>query len=143
VRLPILLALFVTAVAMVALARVRMRRYHETSVRDGLARFSAAFASENLPAELLQQTYSHLVERREAVGDDDVTHFIVSPGHDLRSVYHLDGLDIEDAALLIADRASARLPKSHDLDDMKGRVTTVRDLVLFLAPYFETERVSQ
>jgi hypothetical protein len=54
-------------------------------------------------------------------------------------VYHLDGLDIEDAALVIADRAQARLPKAHDLDAMKGRVSTVRDLVLFLRPYFENE----
>jgi hypothetical protein len=106
-------------------------------VQDGLSQFKASFPGRSVPEALLEQTYAHLVERREAVGEDDKAHFIVSPGHDLRAVYHLDGLDIEDAVLVIADRASARLPRAHDLDDLKGRVATVQDLVEFLVPYFE------
>ena len=138
-RTTILLGLSVLAVGSIYLARLRMRSDRKSFVQDGLSQFKAAFPGEDVPAALLEQTYAHLIERREAVGDDDAGHFIVIPGHDLRTVYHLDGLDIEDAVLLIADRASARLPRAHDLDGLKGRVSTVRDLVEFLVPYFTGE----
>jgi len=139
VNTTILLALAVLAVGAVYLARVRMRSNRRLHERDGLAQFKASFPGRGIPDELLEQTYAHLVERREAVGDDADEHFIVAPGHDLRTVYHLDGLDIEDAVLLISDRAGARLPKAHDLDDLKGHVKTVQDLVQFLEPYFQRE----
>ncbi len=137
-RATIILSLLVMAAGAIQLARLRVQSDRKSYVRDGLAQFMAAFQGREIPAALLERTYAHLIERREAVGEDDASHFIVTPGHNLRSVYHLDGLDIEDAALVIADRAGARLPKAHDLDEMKGRVNTVEDLVVFLEPYFET-----
>ncbi len=138
-RTTILLALVVLAVGSIYLARVRMRADRRSHVRDGLAQFIASFPGRDFPEELLRQTYEHLVGRREAVGEYNDAHFIVVPGHDLRSVYHLDGLDIEDAVLVIADRAGARLPRANDLDDLKGHVETVQDLVEFLEPYFQSE----
>jgi len=141
VNTTILLALTVLAVGSIYLARVRMRSNRQLHERDGLSQFKASFPGRSIPEGLLEQTYAHLVERREAVGDDKDEHFIVAPGHDLRTVYHLDGLDIEDAVLLIADRAGARLPKAHDLDDLKGKVQTVQDLVQFLEPYFQSEMI--
>jgi hypothetical protein len=119
--------------------RMRQRAYRRSHQRDGRAQFLASFPGRAYPEALLRQTYAYLVERREAAGDDDGQHFTVAPGHDLRTVYHLDGLDIEDAVLVIADRASVRLPRAHDLDDLKGRVATVQDLVEFLVPYFQDD----
>lgn len=139
----ILLALTVLAAGSIYLARVRMRSNRQLHERDGLTQFKASFPGRSIPDELLEQTYAHLVERREAVGDDRDEHFIVAPGHNLRTVYHLDGLDIEDAVLLISDRAGARLPRASDLDGLKGRVQTVQDLVQFLEPYFEVETTDE
>lgn len=138
-RTTILLAVVVLVVGVLYLQRVRSRASRRTHERDGAARFLVSFPGRTYPEALLQQTYRYLLERREAAGDFEGQHFVVAPGHDLRTVYHLDGLDIEDAALVIADRAGARLPKAHDLDDLKGRVRTVQDLVEFLAPYFADE----
>jgi hypothetical protein len=139
VRATIALAGIVLVVGLLVLFRSRRRADRRSQVRDGVAHFVASLSGEGVPEVLLRTTYAYLLERREAAGDFEGAHFVVAPGHDLRTVYHLDGLDIEDAALVIADRAQARLPKAHDLDAMKGRVSTVRDLVLFLRPYFENE----
>lgn len=141
-RSTIVLGFVAMATGAVYLARARMQAHRQSSVRDGLAQFTAAFRGRDIPPELLKHTYDHLIERREAVGEDDAAHFIVAPGHDLRAVYHLDGIDIEDAVLVIADRASARLPKAKELDALKGRVYTVQDLVTFLVPFFETVELS-
>jgi hypothetical protein len=139
VRTTIILALIVLAGGLFYVLRLRSKAYRRVHVKDGLTQFKASFPGRRIPDALLEQTYAHLIERREAVGDDADEHFIVAPGHDLRTVYHLDGLDIEDAVLVIADRASARLPRAHDLDDLKGKVRTVQDLVQFLEPYFQLE----
>ncbi len=138
-RATLIAALLLAATGAISLARVRMRAHRSSFVRDGLAQFAAAFAGRDLPPALLEQTYAHLIERREAVGENDAAHFLVAPGHDLRAVYHLDSIDIEDAVLVIADRARARIPKAHDLDELKGRVFTVADMVDFLEPYFEPQ----
>jgi hypothetical protein len=136
VRTTILLAVIVLVAGGIVLWRARAKADRRSHVRDGVAQFLASFPGATYPETLLRQTYRYLVERREAAGDHEDEHFVVAPGHDLRTVYHMDGLDIEDAVLVIADRAGARLPKAHDLDDLKGRVSTVSSLVAFLAPYF-------
>ncbi len=138
-RATLIAALLLSATGAISLVRVRMKAHRSSYVRDGLAQFAAAFASRDLPPALLEQTYAHLIERREAVGENDAAHFLVAPGHDLRAVYHLDDIDIEDAVLVIADRARARIPKAHDLDELKGHVKTVADLVAYLEPYFEPQ----
>ncbi len=139
VRTTLLVALIVVVIGVLYVRRVQQRAYRRSHERDGTAQFLASFPGHDYPEALLRQTYSYLLERREAAGDYEGEHFTVAPGHDLRTVYHLDGLDIEDAVLVIADRASARLPKAHDLDDLKGRVSTVQDLVEFLVPYFQDD----
>lgn len=138
-RTTLLLSLIVLIVGALYVRRVRQRADRRSHERDGTARFLASFPGRAYPETLLRQTYTYLLERREAAGDFEGEHFTVAPGHDLRIVYHLDGLDIEDAVLVIADRARARLPRARDLDDLKGRVATVQDLVAFLAPYFEED----
>jgi hypothetical protein len=139
VRTILLILLLVLIAGALYVWRVRQRTDRRSHERDGVARFLASFPGQAFPEALLRQTYAYLLERREAAGDYEGEHFTVAPGHDLRAVYHLNGLDIEDAAVVIADRASARLPRAHELDDLKGRVATVRDLVEFLAPYFVEE----
>jgi hypothetical protein len=126
----------VTGVAVAYLWRARTNAARRSQRRDGLAQFLASFPRADYPEALLRHTYAYLLERREAAGDYEAEHFRVAPGHDLRSVYRMDGLDIEDAVLVIADRAGVRLPRAHDLDDLKGKVATVADVVAFLAPYF-------
>lgn len=136
-RTTILILLTVLAVATIFIARARMRAERRSHERDGLAQFIAAFREMSLPPVLLEQTYRYLVERREAVGEHENEHFIVAPGHDLGVVYHFHGLDVEDAVLVIADRGGAQLPRATDLDGIQEQVRTVRDLIEFLAPYYE------
>ncbi len=122
---------------------VRSRRIsgERSQRRDALAQFLASFPGRRLPDSLLRQSFAYLLERSRAAGDLDEQHFIVAPGHDLRAVYHMDELDIEDAALVIADRAGVRLPRAQELDELRARVRTVEDLVGFLEPYFQPETV--
>ena len=117
---------------------VRARIMNQQSIeRDGLSRFRDSFRGR-FPELLLQQTYTYLAERHGNVG----THYKVLPGDDLQRIYALVDLDLEDAVLVIADRAGARLPKSAELDELKTRgVKTVDDLMRFLEPFFRPEVV--
>ena len=65
----------------------------------------------------------------------------MSPSDDLVAVYQLADLDLEDAVLVIADRARARLPHASELDQLKARVRTVDDMLRFLEPFFRPEVV--
>lgn len=106
-------------------------------VRDGLSRFRDSFHGRYSEL-LLSQTYRYLAERHGAVGP----HYSVQPTDELDRVYGLVDLDLEDAVLVIADRAGARLPNSTELDELKTRgVKTVSDLLQFLEPFFATEPV--
>jgi hypothetical protein len=50
-------------------------------------------------------------------------------------------LDLEDAVLVIADRAGARLPRASELDELKARVRSVDDMLRYLEPFFRAEVV--
>ena len=121
--------------ALVALFRAW--RLNRASIeRDGLSRFRDSTRSR-YPELLLAHTYGYLAERHGAVGP----HYRVAPSDDLGSVYQLVDLDLEDAVLLIADRAGARLPHANELDQLKSRVRTVDDMLRFLEPFFRPEVV--
>ncbi len=122
--------------ALAVILFVRARIMNQQSIeRDGLSRFRDKFRGR-YPEPLLAQTYTYLAERHGAVGP----HYKVLPADDLERVYALVDLDLEDAVLVIADRAGARLPKSNELDQLKSRgVRTVDDLVRFLEPFFQPE----
>jgi hypothetical protein len=133
--------ILVGTAVMLALASVLFIRARilttKSIVRDGLSRFRDNFQGR-YPETLLAQTYRYLAERHGTVGP----HYIVKPEDELDRVYDLADLDLEDAVLVIADRAGARLPKSTDLDELKTRgVRTVDDLLRFLEPYFVPEAV--
>lgn len=120
------------------LALVRARRMDRAShERDGLSRFRNSFGGR-YPEILLSQVYTYLAEQHGAVGPQ----CIVSPTADLEHEFGLSGLDLEDAVLVIADRAGARLPRATELDELKSRgVRTVTDLLRFLEPFFRPEVV--
>ncbi|MFN9308705.1 hypothetical protein, partial [Gemmatimonas sp.] len=67
--------------------------------------------------------------------------YIVNPTDDLARVFGLADLDLEDAVLVIADRAGARLPRAQELDSLKTSVRTVEDLLRYLEPYFRPQVV--
>lgn len=117
---------------------VRARIMNQQSIeRDGLSRFRDSFHGR-FPEVMLKHTYTYLAERHGAVGP----HYRVMPKDDLMRVYALVDLDLEDAVLVIADRAGARLPKAAELDMLKTtNVTTVEDLLLYLEPFFRPEVV--
>jgi len=122
--------------ALAVILFVRARIMNQQSIeRDGLSRFRDSFRGR-YPELLLAQTYTYLAEKHGMVGP----HYIVKPADDLERVYGLADLDLEDAVLVIADRAGARLPKSAELDELKTRgVRTVDDLLRFLEPFFRPE----
>lgn len=131
--LVVLLALGIGA-AILFRARKASRVTHE---RDGLTAFRDANASSGFPDALIAGTYHYLAERDGAAGP----HYAVSPADDLQRTYGLVSLDLEDAVLVIADKAGARLPTAHDLDALKVKVRTVDDMLRFLNPYFKGEPV--
>lgn len=136
VRLTVFIAIAVLLVGMLALVRARRmdRASHE---RDGLSRFRDSLRGR-YPEILLLQAYTYLAERHGVVGP----HYIVGPSDDLEREFGLVDLDLEDAVLVIADRAGARLPRANELDELKSRgVRTVDDLLRFLEPFFRPEVV--
>jgi hypothetical protein len=135
VRLPVIVAAVALIIALAAL--LRARRLNLRSIeRDGLSRFRDSTRGR-YPELLLAQTYQYLAERHGAVEP----HYRVTPTDSLERVFGLGGLDLEDAVLVIADRAGARLPRSNELDELKTRVRTVDDLLRFLEPFFRPEVV--
>jgi hypothetical protein len=129
------LAILVLVIGLIALFRAQ--RMNQASIeRDGLSRFRDSFRGR-YPEVLLSQVYAYLAERHGAIGP----HYIVNPGDDLERVYGLVDLDLEDAVLVIADRAGARLPRSSELDTLKTRVRSVDDLLRYLEPFFRPEVV--
>jgi hypothetical protein len=136
VRMVILATVVMLALAGALFIRARILTT-KSIVRDGLSRFRDSIHGR-YPESLLAQTYRYLAERHGAVGP----HHIVNPEDELDRVFGLVDLDLEDAVLVIADRAGARLPRSADLDELKSRgVRTVDDLMRFLEPYFVSEPV--
>jgi hypothetical protein len=135
VRLSVLVAIVVLVIGLFAL--VRATRLNRASIeRDGLSRFRDAFHGR-FPEILLAQVYGYLAERHGA----QEPHYLVNPADDLEREFGLVDLDLEDAVLVIADRAGARLPRAQELDGLKGAVHTVEDLLHFLEPYFRPEVV--
>ena len=130
-NLTLVVTLLVLGIGIGVLIRSRKasRVSHE---RDGLTRFQQAYVGRGFSDPLLSATYYYLAERDGAAG----VHYEVSPSDSLQRVYGLADLDLEDAVLVIADKAGARLPNAHDLDAVKGQVHTVDELLLFLSPYF-------
>jgi hypothetical protein len=124
--------------ALAVILFVRARIMNQQSIeRDGLSRFRDSFRGR-YPELLLAQTYHYLAERHGVVGP----HYKVLPGDDLERVYGLVDLDLEDAVLVIADRAGARLPRSQELDELKTKnVRSVEDMLRFLEPFFRPEVV--
>ncbi len=134
-RLPVVIAVVVLLCALVVFLRARSLNLRSIE-RDGLSRFRDSTRSR-YPELLLAQTYQYLAERHGAVEP----HYRVAPTDSLERVFGLAGLDLEDAVLVIADRAGARLPRSTELDELKTRVQTVDDLLRFLEPFFRPEVV--
>ena len=124
--------------ALAVILFVRARIMNQQSIeRDGLSRFRDCFRGR-FPELLLAQTYQYLAERHGAVEP----HYKVLPADDLERVFGLVDLDLEDAVLVIADRAGARLPKSAELDRLKtDGIRSVEDMLRFLEPFFRPEVV--
>jgi hypothetical protein len=135
VRLSVSVAIVVLLLGLFALGRAS-RINRQSIERDGLSRFRDTFRGR-FPEILLAQVYGYLAERHGV----QEPHYIVNPADDLQREYGLVDLDLEDAVLVIADRAGARLPRAQELDGLKSSVRTVEDLLRFLEPYFRPEVV--
>lgn len=134
-RLSVSVAIVVLLLGLFALGRAS-RLNRKSIERDGLSRFRDAFRGR-YPEILLAQVYTYLAERHGA----QEPQYVVNPADDLARAYGLADLDLEDAVLVIADRAGARLPRAQELDGLKTGVHTVEDLLRFLEPYFRPEVV--
>lgn len=133
---PILVAAVTLVVALLLMVRAK-KLSRKAFERDGLSRFRDAFRGR-YPEILLSQVYTYLAENHGAVVEP---HWVIHPSDNLRSAHGLADLDLEDAVLVIADRAGARLPRPTELDGLKDNVHTVDDLLRFLEPYFRPEVV--
>lgn len=129
-----MLVLAVMVVAAVALLLVlgQVRKHRIAALEaEGLARFQSFYADRGLPAPLVSNVYHYLAENA-ATG---VQHFDVNPSDELGSRYGIvSEVDVQDAVVVIADRAGLSLPKAQQLDLAQPTVHTVEDLLRFLAP---------
>ena len=130
-NLTLVVALLVLGIGVGVLLRSR-KANRDSHERDGLTRFRQTYVGRGFSDPMLEATYHYLAERDGAAG----VHYEVLPNDNLQRVYGLADLDLEDAVLVIADKAGARLPTAHDLDAVKGQVHTVDELLTFLSPYF-------
>jgi hypothetical protein len=130
VRLLLIAVLLLLGLSILLLLRVRAE-HRATAELHGLARFRDQLQGR-YPDALVAQVFRFLTERH---GDVDGAP-LVDPADQLARVHRLAALDLEDAVLVIADRAGARLPGVRDLDALGGQVQTVEDLLRFLAPFF-------
>ena len=126
----LLVASIVLVLGVLALIRGQ-RLSRRAAVRDGLARFRTAVGGR-YPETLVEAVFGYLSDRHGATAPTTV----VKPTDDLATVHGLADLDLEDAALVITDRAAVRIPTVADLEEMKQTVRTVADLLEFLEPYF-------
>ena len=129
-NLTVLLALAAAAVVVLALIANQRSKAKTAHERDGLSAFRKANANRGYPEMLLEGAYLYLAERAPLPGP----HYAVSLSDNLQHTYGLADLDLEDAVLVIADKAGARLPTAHDLDALKAKVATVDDMLRFLKP---------
>lgn len=135
-KLPVILVILTVAV-LITLLFLRRSASNSSSERNGLSAFKAANASRGYPDALVEGIYHYLAERAPAPGP----HYAVAGSDNLQHAYGLADLDLEDAVLVIADKAGARLPNAQELDELKTRVRTVDDMLRFLNPYFQAHRV--
>lgn len=135
-NLTVILALLAVAMCVVAIVVSQRSKSKTAHERDGLSAFRMANANHGYPDALLEGAYLYLAERAPAPGP----HYAVALTDNLQHVYGLTDLDLEDAVLVIADKAGARLPTSHDLDGLKTQVGTVDDMLRFLGPYFDSAK---
>ena len=130
VRLLLTAVLVLLGISILLLLRVRAE--HRASAElHGLARFRDQLQGR-YPDALVVQVFRFLAERHGDMAGAP----LVDPIDHLGRVHRLAALDLEDAVLVIADRAGARLPAVRDLDALSGQVHTVEDLLRFLAPFF-------
>ncbi len=132
-NLTVILGILVGIVAVMAIVASQRSKSKTAHERDGLSAFRMANANRGFSDALLEGAYLYLAERAPAPGP----HYAVALSDNLQHTYGLTDLDLEDAVLVIADKAGARLPTSHELDGLKTQVATVDDMLRFLKPYFE------
>lgn len=135
-NLTVMLALLAVAIIVFTIVTSQRSKSKSAHERDGLSAFRTENAKRGYPDALLEGAYLYLAERAPAPGP----HYAVSLTENLQHTYGLADLDLEDAVLVIADKAGARLPTAHDLDALKTQVSTVDDMLRFLRPYFEGRR---
>lgn len=135
--LSLVLALVAVFIALFVMFIGRRSATKTSSERNGLSAFKAANVSRGYPDSLVEGTYHYLAERAPAPGP----HYAVAGTDNLQQTYGLADLDLEDAVLVIADKAGAKLPNAHELDELKTRVRTVDDMLRFMNPYFQGQRV--
>jgi hypothetical protein len=134
-KLPVILVI-VTVAVLVTLLILRRSASNSSSERDGLSAFKSANANRGYPDALVEGIYHYLAERAPAPGP----HYAVAGSDNLQQTYGLADLDLEDAVLVIADKAGAKLPNAQELDALKTQVRTVDDMLRFLNPYFQKGR---
>lgn len=129
----VIIALIAAPILILLIVLGRRSASKSASERDGLSAFRAANAGRGYPPAMVDGIYHYLAERAPAPGP----HYAVLGSDNLLQTYGLAGLDLEDAVLVIADKAGAKLPPVSDLDALKTQVSTVDDMLRFMLPYFQ------
>lgn len=136
-NLTVILALVAIAILLFTIVMGQRSATKTSSERDGLSAFKAANSGRGFSDTLIEGVYHYLAERAPA----PEPHYAVVGTDNLEQTYGLADLDLEDAVLVIADKAGAKLPNAHDLDELKSRVRTVDDMLRFMNPYFQAQKV--
>jgi len=136
-NLTVMLALIAVMILLFTIIMGQRSKNKTSSERNGLLAFRSANVARGYTDALIEGTYHYLAERAPAPGP----HYAVEGSDNLQQTYGLADLDLEDAVLVIADKAGAKLPNAGELDALKAQVRTVDDMLRFLHPFFQAQRV--
>ena len=124
----LLLTLIAFFVVLTWLGIARTRRIASERVGEGFGDFAAYFAGQNIPSEILLNTYDYFEEWNSGA----VERFPVRATDNVADVYGIVDEDLYDAVEEILNKSGRRWFTKSERPDAP-RVETVRDIVLYVA----------
>jgi hypothetical protein len=116
---------------------LRLRRLAEQRKGETYYHFAAHFIGENVPEEILRNTYDYFHDWSGAVSVP------VRASDNIDKIYGISDEDLDEAVEAIITKSGRRLPTEDELENFP-LFETVEDIVLFVAasPKIDTESVS-
>lgn len=123
----LVIVLIVLSIAFMMLVDyLRMRRLAEQRKGETFYHFAAHFIGENVPEEVLRNTYDYFHDWSGAVS------IPVRATDSIDEIYGISDEDLDEAVEAILTKSKRRLPNEEELENLP-LFETVEDIVLFVA----------